>query len=85
MGDDEAAALSSTKSKEDLLGLNARLAIMEVPDEEEARCMKRWTHGARAVVEALKHQLQVGGNASVWVPLLLATLWLRLPWSYQRY
>lgn len=58
VGKDEATTQSGTKNKEDLLGLNARLAIMEIPEGEERRWIKRWGHSARAAVEALKHQLQ---------------------------
>lgn len=45
--------------QEELLGLRARLAIMEVPEEQEQRWLVERGHGARATVDALKVQLQV--------------------------
>lgn len=49
----------STETKEELLGLRARLAIMEVPPNEEIRWTKDRGHGVQAAVEGLNRQLQV--------------------------
>lgn len=52
-------APARTLDMEHLLGLRARLAIMEVPEEEEKRWASSMGHGASVVVDAFKHQLQV--------------------------
>lgn len=48
-----------TIDQEGLLSLRARLAIMEVPEEQEAQWIQECGHGARLTAEALKSQLQV--------------------------
>ena len=55
----EGTSASRNLGREDLLGLRARLAIMEVPPEEEGRWEASWGHGARVVVNVFKIQLQV--------------------------
>lgn len=45
--------------KEELIGLRARLAIMEVPAELDNQWRGEWGFGAHDAVEALKAQLQV--------------------------
>lgn len=51
--------LNTKKTEEELLGLRARLAIMEVPQDEEIRWTKDRGHGVQAAVEGLNHRLQV--------------------------
>lgn len=46
-------------NKEELIGLRARLAIMEVPAELDDQWREEWGHGAHAAIDALKAQLQV--------------------------
>lgn len=45
--------------QEELLGLRARLAIMQIPEEEEMRWKNARGHTAHVAVDALKNQLQV--------------------------
>ena len=55
----EGTSASRNLGREDLLGLRARLTIMEVPPEEEGCWEASWGHGARVVVNVFKIQLQV--------------------------
>lgn len=47
--------------QERLLGLSARLSIMEVPEDVERDWMESCDYGARVVADAFYHQLQVSG------------------------
>lgn len=52
-------AAATILNEEKLLGLSARLSIMEVPDDIERAWVGSCGHGAREVANALNDQLQV--------------------------
>lgn len=63
-GDDvSGSAIATILDQEKLLGLRARLSIMEVPEAMERDWLKSCGYGARVVATALSNQLQVCGRS----------------------